>query len=207
MKSNVAKKFLKLLDKHFPPDNKLHKIFNRNTVKVSYSCTGNIEQVIKTHNNKILSPRNEETANCNCRKECPIEGKCRSSNSIYKCTVSANNKPNKVYIGLAGGEWKTRYRNHVKSFNHKRYAKETCLSKYIWELKDEGIDNPILNWTIVKSAPTYTNISKRCLLCLQEKLEIITYTDPNELLNKKDETISKCRHENEFLLLNYKSKD
>ena len=24
---------------HFPPQNKLHKIFNRNTLKLSYSCT------------------------------------------------------------------------------------------------------------------------------------------------------------------------
>ena len=32
---NVAKIFLKPLDKHFPKNNKLHKIFNRNSVKVS----------------------------------------------------------------------------------------------------------------------------------------------------------------------------
>ena len=37
--TNVAKKFLGLLDKHFPRGNPLHRIFNRNTVKVSYSCT------------------------------------------------------------------------------------------------------------------------------------------------------------------------
>ena len=28
-----------------------------------------------------------------------------------------------------------RYRNHVKSFKHKKYAKETTLSKYVWKLK------------------------------------------------------------------------
>ena len=51
---NVATKvghyFLKLLDKHFPRHHKLHKIFNRNTVKVSYSCTKNIKSIINYHN-------------------------------------------------------------------------------------------------------------------------------------------------------------
>ena len=37
--TNVAKRFLNLVDRHFPKTNTLHKIFNRNTVKVSYSCT------------------------------------------------------------------------------------------------------------------------------------------------------------------------
>ena len=38
VKLNVAKMFLQLVDTHFPPANKLYKIFNRNSVKVSYSC-------------------------------------------------------------------------------------------------------------------------------------------------------------------------
>ena len=36
VKTNIAKNFLQLIDKHFPPEHKLHKIFNRNSVKVSY---------------------------------------------------------------------------------------------------------------------------------------------------------------------------
>ncbi len=34
---------LHVIDKHFPPNHKLHKIFNRNTVKVSYSCMNNVK--------------------------------------------------------------------------------------------------------------------------------------------------------------------
>ena len=37
--TSVPKRFLNLIDQHFPKSNKLHTIFNRNTVKVSYSCT------------------------------------------------------------------------------------------------------------------------------------------------------------------------
>ena len=44
--SNIAKTFLKLLDKHFSKDKKLHKLFNRHNVKVSYSCTPNMGRII-----------------------------------------------------------------------------------------------------------------------------------------------------------------
>ena len=40
--TNVAKRFLDLLEKHFRQNNQLHKIFNRNTVKVSYSYRPNV---------------------------------------------------------------------------------------------------------------------------------------------------------------------
>ena len=46
MTTNVAKTFLKLIDKHFPTASNLHKIFNRNTVKVSYNYTENVEEII-----------------------------------------------------------------------------------------------------------------------------------------------------------------
>ena len=39
---NIGKYFLKLIDKHFKHNNILHKIFNRKTLKISYSCTKNI---------------------------------------------------------------------------------------------------------------------------------------------------------------------
>ena len=40
--SNIAKIFLKLAEKHFPPTHRLNKIFNFNTIKVSYSCMSNV---------------------------------------------------------------------------------------------------------------------------------------------------------------------
>ena len=51
----------------------------------------------------------------------------------------------------------------------------------------------------------YSNISERCLLCFHEKLA--TALDPNaeDLLNKNSEKISKRRHLNNFLLMNFNS--
>ena len=85
--TNVAKIFLKLLDKHFPKNNKLHKIFNRNSVKVSYSYTENISQIISSHNKNLLQPIKNQELPCSCRhkENCPMQEKCRMKNALYKC--------------------------------------------------------------------------------------------------------------------------
>ena len=44
---NIEKVLLKPIDKHFPKTNKFHKIFNRDNVKVSYSCLPNFFNMIK----------------------------------------------------------------------------------------------------------------------------------------------------------------
>ena len=54
VRTNVGRNFLSLVDKHFPSSNPLHKIFNRNSVKVSYSCMNNCKSVISKHNIGIL---------------------------------------------------------------------------------------------------------------------------------------------------------
>ena len=41
VKTNVGKLFLKPLDCHFPRGHKFHKLFNRNTVQLSYFCMKN----------------------------------------------------------------------------------------------------------------------------------------------------------------------
>ena len=207
--TNVGKKFLQLLDLHFPRSSNLRKIFNRNTVKVSYSCTKNIGRIIKSHNHKLLNPADENPFPCNCKNkaECPLEGKCKAQSIVYKCVVSAANHQDKVYLGTSEGEFKQRYYNHKKSFNNKRYWKDTTLSKYIWDLKEKSNVTPTLKWSIAKSVPSYSNITKRCLLCLEEKYEILNYPQQHELLNRRSELISKCRHANKYLLANYKSND
>ena len=93
------------------------------------------------------------------------------------------------------------------SFNNEGHSTDTTLSKYVWEIKEKFKIMPPLKWSIIKSVQAYSNISKRCELRLQEKFEILHYPNPNELLNKRSELISKCSHVNKFLLSNYKSND
>ena len=63
--SNIGKQFLNLLDTCFPPTNKLHKILNRNTVKISYKCMPNMKQIISNHNKTILNKDNNTESKTN----------------------------------------------------------------------------------------------------------------------------------------------
>ena len=62
---NVGKYFLRLIDKHFKQDNILHKIFNRKTLKISYSCTKDISQIINSHNKELIHKFHNQLNNNN----------------------------------------------------------------------------------------------------------------------------------------------
>ena len=51
-KTIIENIFIKLISKHFPPNHKFVKIFNKNTIKLSYSCMPNIRSKINGHNKK-----------------------------------------------------------------------------------------------------------------------------------------------------------
>ena len=55
VKTNIARHFLNLIDRHFPKGHKFRKLFNRNNVKVSYSCMPNFAAIVTSHNKRILS--------------------------------------------------------------------------------------------------------------------------------------------------------
>ena len=167
-----------------------------------------MSNMIKSHNKKVINKDVTELKSCNCRvkSECPLNGQCEDSDIIYKCTVLSPDKPSGVYLGTAKGDFKKRFYNHRKSFNNEASVNDTTLSKYIWELKETSNLSTTLDWSIAKEIPPNSNIPKKCLLCLHKKLEIINHPRPDELLNKRSELISKCRHANKFLLRNYKTK-
>ena len=207
VKTNVAQKFLRLIDKHFPKTSKLHKIFNRNTVKVSYSCMPNVKSTISSHNNRVLKKNNVATTNitCNCRDKihCPLEGKCLTKSVVYKAEITIKDTHQTMnYIGVTAGHFKDRYNNHRKSLNNYAYRKETELSKYAWELKEQGKDFDI-KWSIVKSVPAYSAGGGSCKLCLEEKL-LILKSKKDHMLNKRTELFAKCRHKNKFSAKNFK---
>ena len=79
--------------------------------------------------------------------------------------------------------------------------------KALWEMKKRKNLAPALKWEVLRAAKACCNIIKRCSLCLHEKLAIITYPYPDELLNRRSELITKCKHENKFLLKNFNSYD
>ena len=53
--TKIIKSFLSQLDIHFPRNHIYSSIFNRNKIKVSYSCMQNIKSVINNNNMKVLN--------------------------------------------------------------------------------------------------------------------------------------------------------
>ena len=79
---------------------------------------------------------------------------------------------------------------------------ETKLPKHVQNSRDHGISNNLL-WEIYKKASPYQCGSKRCDLCLPEKISIICSIS-GTLLNKITELIFKYRYRNKFLLAKFK---
>ena len=116
---------------------------------------------------------------------------------VYKAEVTTNTTY-KEYYGTSEGEFKSRYNNHMQSLRHISHINDTELSKYLWTLKANRTDYH-LKWSVKSYAPGYKCGTRRCDLCLTEKM-IIALADSKVLLNKRTELISKCRHRNKFIL-------
>ena len=102
-------------------------------------------------------------------------------------------------------QFQSKMKRDIKTIKKLRQDLRIFFFTYIiWELK--GL-KPNLKWSIVGEAKGYSNVTKPYILCLYEKLTILTYPIQQDLLNKRSELVSKCRHQNKFLLANYKSKD
>ena len=100
MATNVGK-FLGKVKETFKKDHSLKKIFNKNTLKLSYSCKPNLGSNINTHNTESVikeKPRTLEKT-CNCGSAKPANGKCLTNNVIYQATIQSDGR-SKTYIGL-----------------------------------------------------------------------------------------------------------
>jgi hypothetical protein len=210
VKTNIGKKFFNLLDKSFPPSHQLHKLLNRNTVKISYSCMPNIHQIVSSHNKRLINkpePNTNINENCNCKRDrqCPLNGNCLTSSVIYQAKVTRHdNQREETYVGLTENTFKSRFNGHTSSFRNEEHRKATTLSEYIWKLKDKNIQHSI-TWKILSRAKPYSTIRKTCNLCLEEKFFII-HRPHLSSLNKRNELTSACRHRKKHLLCNYSNR-
>ena len=125
--------------------------------------------------------------NCACLKE----------SLVYYSTIGCNHKnyKPKLYKESYGTSFKKRYRNHKKPFNVPLYKHDTTLSTKHWNSKTKQL-NPRIAWKMKRIYKPYNPISKRCNLCLTERLKILDDPDKN-LLNK---IIFHCRQKNKYRL-------
>ena len=151
-------------------------------------------------NQYILNSNNTEYGcNCNNTNECPLENECLTPRIVYRAGVT-NTKTgeHKYYYGISDTPFKKRYENHKTSLRHRSHLTASYLSKYYWKLVDKGAV-PMVKFSIAKriNGKTFTNT---CNLSLSEKAFIIRSQDDKNMLNKRSEFISKCRHINRRLL-------
>ena len=155
-----------------------HKIFNKNNVKVSSSCLPNVGNMIKSHNNRILSEKKtQDQPKCNCLQKdtCPLEGHCLDQELIYQCILKENTTRDEVtYNDLTENTFKDRFYKHRNSFKYESKVNFTELFKHFWEMKRKDIKKPIMHWSVIDHTKPHQNESKRCNLCLTEKYHILT---------------------------------
>ena len=203
VKTNIGSSFLKLVDKHFPKGSKLHKHFNRSTIKVSYSTMQNMQKQINRHNAKVLTSGmdNTNTRTCNCMtgRECPLNGLCLAYSSVvYQADVECKDTT-KTYYGLTSNTFKKRWYSHNSNFENPEQAQKTTLSTYVWKCRKENLFFPKITWSIKSKANALSSGGYQCDLCLTEKLTILM-ANPKNTLNKRDEIMTKCRHKQKYLL-------
>ena len=169
-----------------------------------------MKTIINNHNKNILGKKpsiNTSTCNYRYKEACPLNGQCQIGEVVYKGTISSN-QPNckeKKYFGIVEESFKGRLYNHDLSFKNEFYKTDTELSKKLWQIKMKNYTLKI-TWRIIRKCLPYNYNRRNCYLCLNEKLEIAPYEGEN-LLNKKTELISTCRHQSKFMLLRHDSKD
>ena len=163
-----------------------------------------MKQVIDGHNKTIIGkakqPEQDQTVKtCNCRdkNDCPLQGQCLQKELAYQATVTTSEKK-ETYVGLTATEFKTRWCNHQMSFKHEKRRNNTELSKYLWELKEKKKEFTVSRKILAK-ARAYSNLTKRCNLCLHEKYFIISNLQM-ATLNKRNELVSSCRHRRKYIL-------
>ena len=106
---------------------------------------------------------------------------------VYQATVESP-MGKETYIGLTAYQFKTRFQNHTSSFRNENKRNATELSKHIWSLKETKMDFAV-TWKIMARAKPYSNITKRCNLCITEKFLIICKPGAGTL-NKRNELAS-----------------
>ena len=138
---------------------------------------------------------------------CPLNGNCRTENVIYKCTSLTKNNVKKVHYVSQKENSRKIGTTFINNRSKTKIIKIVPLCQHTCGASNQHLRNKNFNlsWEIMRQAAPYSNISKRCLLCLHEKSAIALYPNPEELLNKRSEMISKCRHLNKFLLMNFNS--
>ena len=196
VQTDIGKKFLNLVKKHFKKGGKidrtgfsLSKILNVHTVKLSYSTTNNVARHIVKHNSKVLNEgKKQEQRKCNCGRKyaCPLDGDCGVGPLVYQADVIEPNRTMQ-YIGMTGRTFKDRFTEHRSAMTNRKTAERqpTRLSKHVWSLKDKNIQHEV-KWKVRARTGIYFPGAKYCDTCITESM-LILEADRKTSLNLRTE--------------------
>ena len=156
----------------------------------------NVDQIIASINKRKINGGNINGYNltCSCRNNpCPLGGQCNVNDLVYQAhVVEPNTGTEHSYIGMTSEPFRNRYAKHKQSFFNDNYKNQTTLSKKVWELKI-GEQIPEVKFDILRLSRSYEAGDKCCILCTDEKIEIINSKSENQL-NSRKEIFATCRH-------------
>ena len=117
--------------------------------------------MIKSHNQQTLNEDKQlnEQPPCNCREKdkCPLQGDCLTRSVVYQGSVTDGSPNSGNYIGITEHTFKGRLYQHLNSFKYRSKGNSTEMYKHIWNLKDQGITNPYITWSILDRVKTRQN--------------------------------------------------
>ena len=102
----------------------------------------------------------------------PLSGKCRKNSIVYNASVAAPNIPTRHYFRLWETEFQTRFYNRRPLFKDYQKINSKELSKPVPSFQNRGIE-PHISWFVVCKAAGFRSCTKRCNICLVEKLAIL----------------------------------
>ena len=108
---------------HFPKNHYLHKIFNRNSVKISYSSTKSVKTIINNYNKSIPGTKpsiSTSTSNFRNKDACPLNRQCQIREVVYEGTLSSYQPTyeEKKYFCIEEESFKGRLCNHNLSLRN-----------------------------------------------------------------------------------------
>ena len=152
----------------------------------------NMKSIINTHKKTIINPpKNNITRRWNCirKHQCPPMSYTKQvphqTKEIWK---------QKFIMTLVKHHLSSDTRTIKKTFNNIKYQTDTELLNEYWNIILANKTSNI-SWEILGTHKSDNQSSKQCLL--NEKLVIALHGDDN-MLNKKSEVITKCRHRNKY---------
>ena len=153
----------------------------------------NFASIINPQNKKIINNNipKPSTATCNCllKPSFPLNGDCLQSSLVYICYADTpdiiENHPH--YIGLTENTFKDRFYKHKNSFKYESKRNATELSNFVWEKKHANTRTNLV-WNVSDKAKACKPETKRCMLYLTEKYQII-FSKLN-LLNSRNELVT-----------------